>query len=350
VLAHVNVNELFGNTRARWLVTGCAGFIGSNLCSALLSANQTVIGMDNLSTGHMANVDWVKSVADGYEGSFEFLNADITDAAACSKACDGVDYVLHQAALGSVPRSIQTPLLSHASNVDGFVKILDAARVASVKRFVYASSSSIYGDNTDLPKVETRTGAVLSPYAATKAINETYAGVFQKCYGLQTVGLRYFNVFGPRQDPDGAYAAVIPRWIQRVLAGQPIDIYGDGSVSRDFCFIANVVQANVRVALNLAQSATANVFNVACGSRTSLNELADVIEIIAQEKPNSFQGAASSGVVRNYLPARFGDIAHSLADISAVSNAVAYTPTHSLADGLVETVRWYLANKKSVLV
>jgi UDP-N-acetylglucosamine/UDP-N-acetylgalactosamine 4-epimerase len=344
VLAHVSVNDLIGVTKARWLVTGCAGFIGSNLCAALLSANQTVVGLDNLSTGHLANVDWVRAIAGKHQTSFEFLNADVTDAAACARACGGADYVLHQAALGSVPRSMQTPLLSHASNVDGFMKMLDAARLASVKRFVFASSSSIYGDNVDLPKVETRTGAVLSPYAATKAINETYAGVFQKCYGLQAVGLRYFNVFGPRQDPNGAYAAVIPRWIQRVLSGQAIDINGDGSVSRDFCYIANVVQANVRVALNLAQSPTASVFNVACGSRTSLNELADAIEMIALKKNGPLPSA--SRVVRNYLPPRFGDIAHSLANISAISAAVAYKPTHSLIEGLTETIQWHQTAEK----
>jgi UDP-N-acetylglucosamine/UDP-N-acetylgalactosamine 4-epimerase len=343
LLAHVGLhNALLQSVNAKWLVTGCAGFIGSNLCAALLEAGQTVVGLDNLSTGHASNVDWIKTQARAYQSEFEFLKVDITDAQACAAACHGVDYVLHQAALGSVPRSMKTPLLSHAANVDGFINMLDAARQTNVKRFVYASSSSVYGDDPNLPKIESRTGAVLSPYAATKAINETYAGVFQKCYGLQTAGLRYFNVFGPRQDPNGAYAAVIPRWIQKALQSEAIDINGDGSVSRDFCFIENVIQANIRVALNLADATQASVFNVACGDRTDLNQLADAIELSVH------QNRSASGQVkpleRRYLPPRAGDIAHSLADVSLITSSVGYKPTHSLSQGLQETVRWYVSH------
>jgi UDP-N-acetylglucosamine/UDP-N-acetylgalactosamine 4-epimerase len=342
LLAHVGRAELLRSVQAKWLVTGCAGFIGSNLCNALLSAGQSVVGLDNLSTGHLANVDWIQRQAVVYKSNFEFLHVDITDAQACLDACQGVDYVLHQAALGSVPRSIGTPVKSHASNVDGFIKMLDAARQAAVKRFVYASSSSVYGDDPHLPKIEVRTGNVLSPYAATKAINETYAGVFQKCYGLQTVGLRYFNVFGPRQDPNGAYAAVIPRWIQQALQRKVIEINGDGSISRDFCFIENVIQANIRVALNLADSNQASVFNVACGDRTDLNQLADAIELGVNANLNA--GANVVPLKRRHLPPRAGDIAHSLADISLIGAAVGYKPTHSLSQGLLETVRWYISD------
>jgi UDP-N-acetylglucosamine/UDP-N-acetylgalactosamine 4-epimerase len=313
----------------RWLVTGAAGFIGSHLVEQLLLRGQQVIGFDNFATGFQHNLDKVKAlVGDEAAAHFRFLKGDLLDVTACREACAGVDFVLHQAALGSVPRSVENPVASHHSNVDGFINMLTAARDAKVKRFVYASSSSVYGDDAQLPKVEARTGRVLSPYAATKHINEVYAGVYQRAYGIQTIGLRYFNVFGPRQDPNGAYAAVIPRWVAALEARKPCQINGDGSTSRDFCFVLNAVQANLRAAL-AAESTTDTVYNVAVHKKTSLLELYEAIRSrLARKSPDIAK------LEPVFAPFRSGDIKDSLADISRIQKALGYQPSHSLEQGL----------------
>src|SRR5687768_17455804 len=288
-----------------WLVTGSAGFIGSHLVEQLLRAGQTVVSLDNFATGHRANLLEVEQAV-GAEAwrRHRFIEASIVDPDACREACRGVDIVLHQAALGSVPRSIADPAPTHQTNVTGFINMLVAARDAEVQRFVYASSSSIYGDDVTLPKVEAKTGEPLSPYAASKQANELYADVFARCYGMQTVGLRYFNVFGPRQDPEGAYAAVIPRWIRAMLTGSVVEVNGDGATSRDFCYIANVLQANLLAALTDDPRAVNEVYNIAVGENTSLNRL---LEILA-----SLLGIEAKTVRRAFRP---GDVRHSLADI-----------------------------------
>ncbi|MEP6618269.1 MAG: SDR family oxidoreductase [bacterium] len=318
-----------------WLVTGAAGFIGSNLAQELVGLGQHVVGFDNFSTGYQHNVDEVTAACVGSTGTFRFVEGDIRDVEACRAACVGVNFVLHQAALASVPRSIADPISSTAVNVDGFLNVLVAARDASAKRVVYASSSSVYGDATTIPQVEDKTGTVLSPYAATKATNELFAGVFQRTYGLQTVGLRYFNVFGRRQDPNGAYAAVIPRWIDALLKESPCRIFGDGETSRDFCYIANVVQANILAAV-ADDDATSQAYNVACGEETSLNELFTMIRdgLVAQAP---FVAAAS----QVYDEARPGDIRRSLADIGKARKLLGYEPTHRAAAGLEEALQWY---------
>lgn len=322
----------------RWLVTGAAGFIGSHLVEALLGAGQHVVGLDNLATGYRANVeDAVRRAGPGADARFRFIEGDVVDLDTCQRATETCDYVLHQAALGSVPRSIKDPLASHRANVDGFVNMLVAARDAKVKRFVYASSSSVYGDDPGLPKVEARTGRVLSPYAATKHVNEVYARVFERTYGLGTVGLRYFNVFGPRQDPDGAYAAVIPRWMAALARGEACDINGDGLTSRDFCFVANAVQANLRAALAQGAAVTDGVYNIAVGQKTSLNELYAMIRAhVAQARPQV------KDLPARYQPERPGDIKDSQADVSRARELLGYEPTHTVAQGLEETVRYYL--------
>lgn len=320
-----------GNSRT-WLVTGTAGFIGSNLLEALLLLDQNVVGLDNLSTGKRSNLEEVRKLVGAERWSrFRFYEGDVCDMATCRNACNGVDFVLHQAALGSVPRSIEDPLRSHASNVDGFLNLLTAARDARVERFVYASSSSVYGDHPGLPKVEHVTGSVLSPYAATKLVDEIYAKVWARCYGLATVGLRYFNVFGPRQDPSGAYAAVIPKWFSATIAGSEILINGDGSTSRDFCYIANVVQANILVAQASLENPS-EVYNVACGARTTLRELQSMIEVLAAPK---------KAVTVIYRDERAGDVKHSLADISKARRDFGYDPLISISDGLRLASEWY---------
>ncbi len=324
--------------KATWLVTGAAGFIGSHLAERLLNAGQRVIGLDNFSTGHRSNVDAVKA-STGAGAAYTFIEGDIVDPATCAKACTSVKYVLHQAALGSVPRSIKDPLATHRANVDGFLNMLIAARDAKVARFVFASSSSVYGDHAVLPKVESQTGRVLSPYAATKHVNEVYAGVFERSYGLQTVGLRYFNVFGTRQDPTGAYAAVIPRWLQALARGEVCDIHGDGLTSRDFCFIANAVQANLRAALSPDPNVSDTVYNVAVGERTSLTELYELI----RARVAATLGKPTLALLRpRYLPERPGDIRDSQANISRAQTLLGYEPTHSIAQGLDETVGPFL--------
>jgi UDP-N-acetylglucosamine 4-epimerase len=321
----------------RWLVTGAAGFIGSNLVETLLRLGQKVVGLDNFATGHATNLEHVRQLLPGpYRKSFRFIEGDVMDAKACRKACAKADYVLHQAALGSVPRSIEQPLDSHDSNVTGFITILTAARDAGVRRFVYASSSSVYGDHPGLPKQEPALGKLLSPYAATKFINEVYASVFATCYGLETIGLRYFNVFGPRQDPEGAYAAVIPKWVASLLRGEKIYINGDGKTSRDFCYVANAVQANLLAATTTRRGAANQVYNVALGECTTLNELYELIRDGLAERHPEVTGAKP--VYREF---RKGDVRHSLADIGKARRLLGFRPTHRLAEGLGEALDWY---------
>jgi UDP-N-acetylglucosamine 4-epimerase len=319
-----------------WLVTGAAGFIGSNLVEALLRLGQSVTGLDSFATGHRHNLDDVRAQVSPADWSrFRFIDGDIREAATCRAACAGVDYVLHQAALGSVPRSVKDPMTSHLSNVDGFLNVATAARDAKVKRLVYASSSSVYGDSPILPKVESTIGRPLSPYAATKYFNEVYAQVFGRCYGLNTAGLRYFNVFGPRQDPNGAYAAVIPKWFAALRTGEDVYINGDGTTSRDFCYIENVVQANILAAVTELPEAT-QVFNVACGDRTTLLDLfGHMRRLVAQDRPAALYAAP------RFRPEREGDVKHSLADISAAVERLGYSPQVGAVTGLEKAWAWY---------
>jgi UDP-N-acetylglucosamine 4-epimerase len=324
----------------RWLVTGAAGFIGSHLVETLLKLDQTVAGLDNFATGRSLNLEQIKAaVAPAQWARFHFIEGDIRDALACRRACEGVELVLHQAALGSVPRSMETPALSHAVNVDGTLQVFLAARDAGARRLVYASSSAVYGDEPALPKTEGKIGQPLSPYAATKWINEIYAGVFGRCYGLQNIGLRYFNVFGPRQDPEGPYAAVIPKWIAAMLHGDPVVIHGDGETSRDFCYVANVVQANLLAATAENPAAIGKAYNVAVGQRTTLNELFALLKNgLGGARPGLQIGAPK------HTDFRAGDVRHSLADISQARTLLRYAPTHQVADGLAEALEWYLNN------
>jgi UDP-N-acetylglucosamine 4-epimerase len=321
-----------------WLVTGTAGFIGSNLAEGLLRMGQTVVGIDNFSNGFAHNLDDVRAqVGDEAAARLRFVEGDIRDPDACAEVCRGVDVILHQAALGSVPRSIANPIATHQANADGTLNLMNAARDAGVRRFVYASSSSTYGDNPALPKVEDQIGRPLSPYAVSKYVGELYGGVFHRVYGLETVGLRYFNVFGRRQRPDGPYAAVIPRWIGRLLSGEPCVIHGDGETSRDFCFVENVVQANVLAGTSGNPEAFGEVYNVACGRSTSLNHLLALIrEGLAELRPGAHLPEAE------YTPPREGDIRDSLADLTKIGTRLGYAPTHHVADGLREALRWYV--------
>jgi UDP-N-acetylglucosamine 4-epimerase len=332
------LDERLRGPRLRWLVTGSAGFIGSNLVETLLDRGQEVIGLDNFATGYRANLDEVReSVSPQAWQRHQFIEGDVTDPGICRRACRGVDIVLHQAALGSVPRSIDDPLSANAANVTGFLNMLVAAREAGVRRVVYASSSAVYGDSEMLPKAETQIGEPLSPYAATKRINEMYASLFARCYGLPAVGLRYFNVFGKRQDPNGAYAAVIPRWIDALLRGEEVSIYGDGETSRDFCHVANAVQANLLAALTGERDALNRVFNVAVGERTSLNELFATLRDLLRDTAPGVHGRQPS-----YQAFRAGDVRHSQADIGDACRLLGYAPTHDLRRGLAEALPWYL--------
>jgi len=326
--------------RKLWLVTGVAGFIGSNLLEALLRSDQRVRGLDNLSTGSSRNLQDVREKvgAERWQ-NFRMIEADICDWGACVDACTQVDYVLHQAALGSVPRSISNPIATNQSNVNGFVNMLCAAKEAGVKRFVFASSSSVYGDSPILPKVEGQIGNGLSPYAVSKRANELYAEVFSRCYGMQTIGLRYFNVFGPRQDPDGPYAAVIPKWIGAMMHNEPVHINGDGETSRDFCYVANAVQANLLAATTENPAAIDQCFNVAIGERTTLNQL---FEMLRQRLLPQFPH------LREFKPFygdfRRGDVPHSHADITRAKRLLGYEPSHRIDKGLDEALDWYVTN------
>jgi UDP-N-acetylglucosamine/UDP-N-acetylgalactosamine 4-epimerase len=325
----------------KWLVTGVAGFIGSALLEELLKQNQEVVGLDNFFTGKRENLEDVRrGVTPEQWGRFRFHEADIRDLEACQSLCSTMDYVLHQAALGSVPRSLDDPITTNQSNVDGFIHMLLAARDAGVKRFVYAASSSTYGDDPGLPKVEDRIGRPLSPYAVTKYVNELYADVFSRAYGMETIGLRYFNVFGRRQDPQGAYAAVIPRWIETFLHREQPVINGDGSVSRDFCYVDNAVQANILAALAEDENASNTVYNVACGRQTSLNELFRIIRGYLEEHDPEIRR-----IEPLYGPSRRGDVLHSLADISKAGRLLGYAPGFQIDAGLKKTVAWFV--KKS---
>jgi UDP-N-acetylglucosamine/UDP-N-acetylgalactosamine 4-epimerase len=331
------------NAPQRWLITGAAGFIGSNLLQTLLELDQNVVGVDNFATGHRENLQGVEGcVAPAQWRRFRFIEGDIRDPDACRRACDGVDFVLHQAALGSVPRSIEDPVTTNSVNISGFLEMLVAARAAGVKRFVYAASSSTYGDHPGLPKVESLIGRPLSPYAITKFADELYADVFARTYGFPSIGLRYFNVFGARQDPNGPYAAVIPKWIAAMIHNETVHINGDGETSRDFCYVANAVQANLLAATAVELAAVDQVYNVAVGQRTSLNELFEHLR--AMLAPRFPHLAAFKPDYRDF---RAGDVRHSLADISKAHRLLGYEPTHVVGDGLAEAMGWYLGHLKS---
>lgn len=329
-------------TPHRWVVTGCAGFIGSHLLETLLKLDQHVTGLDNFATGHRKNLDEVERLVNPEQWkNFTFIEGDIRDLDTCKRATANADYVLHQAALGSVPRSIEDPILTNSSNIDGFLNMLVASRDAGVKRFVYAASSSTYGDHPGLPKVEDEIGNPLSPYAVTKYVNELYADVFARCYGLSSIGLRYFNVFGERQDPNGAYAAVIPKWIASLIKSEPVFINGDGETSRDFCYVANAVQANLLAATSESAEAQNQIYNVAIGDRTSLNQLYDALrKALSMHFPNLHNATPTH---RDF---RAGDVRHSLADISKASKLLGYAPTHRIGDGLQVALDWYIKNTK----
>jgi UDP-N-acetylglucosamine 4-epimerase len=339
VTAYDRLSQRLPSQPARWLVTGCAGFIGSHLVETLLRLGQAVVGLDNFATGDARTLDEIRAAVTPAEWrKFLFIEGDIRRPEDCSGVCEGIDYVLHQAALGSVPRSLADPRATNATNIDGFLNMLVAARDAKVKRFVYAASSSTYGDHPALPKVEETIGDPLSPYAVTKRVNELYAGVFARCYGLASVGLRYFNVFGPRQDPEGAYAAVIPRWTRAMLLGEDVLIYGDGETSRDFCFVANAVQANLLAATVEDPEAVDRIYNVALGERTSLNALFGMLrDALLLHLPGHRVGEP---VHRDF---RAGDVRHSQADISRAARLLGYAPTHRLADGIHVAMPWYLS-------
>lgn len=342
-----------------WLVTGVAGFIGSNVLETLLKLNQRVVGLDNFATGHQRNLTEVQNlVTEAQWKNFNFIHGDIRNFEDCQKACDGVDFVLHQAALGSVPRSLADPVSTNDTNISGFLNMLVAARDANIKSFTYAASSSTYGDHPSLPKVEENIGKPLSPYAVTKYVNELYADVFARCYGFNTIGLRYFNVFGPRQDPNGAYAAVIPKWIASMIKGEPVYINGDGETSRDFCFIANVVQANL-LAANASGDAISSeaqysmppvsplnqVYNVALGDRTTLNELFHILRDTLQATFIASKVRKSITPSPTYRDFRPGDVRHSLADINKAQCLLGYAPTQRTGQGLELAMPWYVDQK-----
>jgi UDP-N-acetylglucosamine 4-epimerase len=323
-----------------WLITGVAGFIGSNLLETLLKLNQSVVGLDNFATGHQHNLDEVQSLVTAEQwANFRFIEGDIRQFADCQKACAGVDYVLHEAALGSVPRSIADPITTNETNISGFLNMLTAARDAGVASFTYAASSSTYGDHPALPKVEENIGNPLSPYAVTKYVNELYADVFARAYGFKAIGLRYFNVFGQRQDPNGAYAAVIPKWTASMIDGEDVFINGDGETSRDFCFIDNTVQANI-LAATASDEAKNQVYNVAVGDRTTLNELYRAIQVALATNNVQFD---RDPVYREF---RAGDVRHSQASIAKIEQGLGYAPQFKITEGIELAMRWYVQNLK----
>jgi UDP-N-acetylglucosamine 4-epimerase len=322
--------------RYTWLITGVAGFIGSNILEQLLKLDQNVVGLDNYATGHEENLFDVKEqVSQSQWARFRFIESDITDAEACQAACKGADFVLHQAALGSVPRSIADPIATNNANINGFLNMLTAAKDQNIKSFTYAASSSTYGDHPDLPKSEKVIGNSLSPYAVTKLVNELYSDVFSRAYGFHSTGLRYFNVFGKRQDPNGAYAAVVPKWINALANNADITINGDGETSRDFCFVENAVQANILAAV-APKVSSSRIFNVAYGARTSLNQLFEMLKNMSEKEGVLYEKAPI------YLDFRPGDVKHSLADIAQISYCLGYKPLYSIEQGLSKTLPWYL--------
>ena len=325
-----------------WLITGVAGFIGSNLLETLLKLNQTVVGLDNFATGYQKNLDEVQRLVSTEQWQrFSFIEGDIRNFADCQKACTGIDYVLHQAALGSVPRSLADPITTNEVNISGFLNMLTAARDAEVQSFTYAASSSTYGDHPGLPKVEDKIGKPLSPYAVTKYVNELYANVFARSYGFKSIGLRYFNVFGRRQDPDGAYAAVIPKWTASMIKGDTVFINGDGETSRDFCYIENTVQANILAATTQNEDATNQVYNVAVGDRTTLNELFNAIQSALADNNVEYTQHPS---YRDFRP---GDVRHSQANISKANSLLGYNPQFNISQGIDEAMPWYVSSLNS---
>ena len=332
------VQRLIRHSPQRWLITGVAGFIGSHLLEALLKLGQTVVGLDNYATGYARNLEEVREAAGAAAWrNFTFIEGDIRALADCRRACAGVNLVLHHAALGSVPRSVEDPLATHESNLTGFVNMLVAARDTGVARFIYAASSSTYGDHPGLPKVEDAIGRPLSPYAVTKYANELYADVFARCYGMSSIGLRYFNIFGPRQDPEGAYAAVIPKWIAQLIGNEPVYINGDGETSRDFCHVENAIQANLLAATTDNPAALNQVYNVAVAERTTLNELFELERALLMEHFPQVRECRP-----RYREFREGDVRHSQADISKARKLLGYAPTHRIGEGLKEAMGWYI--------
>lgn len=321
-----------------WLITGVAGFIGCNLLETLLKLDQNVVGLDNFATGHRHNLHQIQKVVSPEQWArFRFTEGDIRVQMDCHEACKGVDYVLHQAALGSVPRSLEDPITTNGANIDGFLNMLVAARDAGVARFVYAASSSTYGDHPGLPKVEDVIGKPLSPYAVTKLVNEQYAEVFARAYGFKCIGLRYFNIFGAHQDPEGAYAAVVPKWTAAMIHNEPVFINGDGETSRDFCYIANTVQANLLAATAEHPDAANQVYNVAVGDRTTLNDLFEAIRSTLEPRFPHLKDFKPS-----YRDFRAGDVRHSLADITKANTLLGYEPSHRIKEGLMEAMDWYV--------
>ena len=341
--AYEAVKDQLRREPRNWLLTGVAGFIGSHLLETLLQLDQQVVGLDNFATGYRHNLEDVhRQVSERQWRRFTLIEGDICDEATCRQGCAGVDIVLHQAALGSVPRSLEDPLRTHHTNLTGFLNMLVAARDAQVSRFVYAASSSTYGDHPDLPKVEERIGRPLSPYAVTKYADELYADVFARTYGMPVIGLRYFNVFGPRQDPNGAYAAVIPRWFAALLGGKAVFINGDGATSRDFCYIDNCVQANLLAASAANPEALGQVYNVACGEQTTLNELFYLLrDTLVETDP------AVARREPGYREFRAGDVRHSLADVSKARHLLGYEPVVTVSEGLKAAARWYRTHSAS---
>lgn len=344
--SYKKLQEYLIDNQSTWLVTGVAGFIGSNLLEKLLVLNQKVVGMDTFDTGYQHNIDQAIKDANDIVGkdisnNFRFINGDIRNLTHCNKACYGVDYVLHQAAIGSVPRSIEDPINTNNANIDGFLNMLVASRDANVKRFVYAASSSSYGDNTDLPKIEHMYGNPLSPYAVTKLVNELYADVFARNYNFKTIGLRYFNIFGKRQDPNGAYAAVIPKWVDAIVNKEDVYINGDGETSRDFCYVDNAVQMNLLAASTQNEEAINEVYNVALNDRTSLNELYQMIE---ERLVKSIEGLEKKKLT--YRDFRSGDVRHSQASIEKAQKLLDYHPKFRISEGMDETIDWYVSHYK----
>ena len=342
------LQEHLKNNQNTWLVTGVAGFIGSNLLEKLLIINQKVVGLDNFDTGYQHNIDQAIEDANKATGkdlgdNFKFINGDIRELDDCKQACNGVDYVLHQAALGSVPRSIEDPINTNRANIDGFLNMLVASKDAKVRRFVYAASSSTYGDHPDLPKVEDKIGNPLSPYAVTKVVNELYASVFAKTYGFKAIGLRYFNIFGKRQDPNGAYAAVIPKWVAAILNKEDVFINGDGETSRDFCYIDNTVQMNLLAATTDNNEATDQVYNVALNDRTSLNTLYQMIEERLIQRTVGLE--RKEPIYRDF---RAGDVRHSQANIDKAQNLLGYQPKYKISEGMDEAMDWYVSSLTKV--